>query len=64
MKALRHELDVFAEAAELDRERVRRWAHFRAVQTAFHGRRFGFGRARTGPYLDRIIALVDQLAVS
>ncbi len=64
MKALRHELDVFAEAAELDRDRVRRWAHLRAVQAAFHGRRFGFGRARSGPYLDRIIALVDQLAVS
>jgi streptomycin 6-kinase len=64
MKALRHELDVFAEAAELDRERVRRWAHFHAVQKAFHGRRHGFGRARGGPYLDRIMALVDQLAVS
>ncbi len=64
MKALRHELDVFAEAAELDRERVRRWAHFHAVQKAFHGRRHGFGRARRGPYLDRIVALVDQLAVS
>jgi streptomycin 6-kinase len=64
MKALRHELDVFAETAELDRERVRRWAHLRAVQAAFHGRRHGFGRARGGPYLDRLIALVDQLAVS
>lgn len=64
MKALRHELDVFAETAELDRERVRLWAHFRAVQAAFHGRRYGFGRARSGPYLDRIIAVVDQLAVS
>ena len=39
MKALRHELDVFAEAAELDRDRVRRWAHFQVVQAAFHGRR-------------------------
>jgi len=64
MKTLRHEVDVFAEAAELDRDRVRRWAHFQAVQAAFHGRRHGFGRSRGGPYLDRIIALVDQLAVS
>ncbi|MEU4607909.1 aminoglycoside phosphotransferase family protein [Kribbella sp. NPDC023972] len=64
MKALRHELDVFAEAAELDRERVRRWAHFQAVQAAFHGRRNGFGRARGGPYLNRLIGLVDQLAIS
>ncbi|MFG1816644.1 aminoglycoside phosphotransferase family protein [Kribbella sp. NPDC049174] len=64
MMTLRHEVNVFAEAAELDPERVRRWAHFQAVQAAFHGRRHGFGRARGGPYLDRILALVDQLAVS
>ncbi|TCO44348.1 streptomycin 6-kinase [Kribbella antiqua] len=63
-KALQRELDVFAEAAELDRERVRRWAHLQLVQAAFHGRRYGFGRARSGPLLDRIIALADQLAVS
>jgi streptomycin 6-kinase len=64
MKALRHELDVFAQAAELNRERVRRWAHLHVVQAAFHGRRRGFGRARGGAYLDRILGLVDQLAVS
>jgi streptomycin 6-kinase len=64
MRALRHELEVFAEAAELDRERVRRWAHFQAVQRAYHGRRHGFGRARSGSYLQRIVALVDQLAIS
>jgi len=64
MKALDHELEVFTEAAELDRERVRRWAHFQAVQRAYHGRRHGFGRARGGLYLQRIVALVDQLAVS
>jgi streptomycin 6-kinase len=63
-KALRHELAVFAEAAGLDPERVRRWAHLQVVQAAFHGRRHGFGRARGGPYLERIIALVDQLVVS
>jgi streptomycin 6-kinase len=49
---------------EPDRERVRRWAHLHVVQAAFHGRRRGFGRARGGAYLDRILALVDQLAVS
>lgn len=64
MKALLHELSVFAEAAELDPERIRQWAHLRAVQDAFHGRRHGFGVARGGPLLDRIIAVVDQLAVS
>jgi streptomycin 6-kinase len=64
MKALLHELEVFADAAELDPERIRRWAHLRAVQDAFHGRRYGFGVVRKGPFLDRIIAIVDQLAVS
>jgi len=64
MKALHRELDVFAEAAELDRERVRRWAQLQLVQAAFHGRRYGFRRARGGPFLDRLIALVDQLAIS
>jgi streptomycin 6-kinase len=64
MKALRHEVAVFAEAAALDPERVRRWAHLQVVQAAFHGRRYGFGRARGGPYLERIVAFVDQLVVS
>ncbi|MFI6830537.1 aminoglycoside phosphotransferase family protein [Kribbella sp. NPDC050241] len=64
MKALLHELDVFAEAAQLDRERVRRWAHLQVVQAAFHGRRHGFGRARGGPLLDRLLAVVDHWAVS
>jgi streptomycin 6-kinase len=64
MKALERELDVFAEAAELDRERVRRWAQLQIVQAAFHGRRYGFGRSRGGPLLDRLIGFVDQLAVS
>ncbi|WP_202867390.1 aminoglycoside phosphotransferase family protein [Kribbella pittospori] len=64
MKALLHELDTFADAAELDPERVRRWAHLQVVQAAFHGRRHGFGRARGGPLLDRILSLVDHWAIS
>jgi streptomycin 6-kinase len=63
MKGLQRELDVFAEAAELDRDRVRRWAHFHAVEAALGGRRYGFGRARSGPQLDRVMQLVDQLAL-
>ena len=47
-KAVHRTLDVFSEAAELDRERVRRWAQLHAVQAAFHGRRHGFRMARTG----------------
>ncbi|MBW8800495.1 MAG: phosphotransferase [Streptomyces sp.] len=55
-------LDVFAEAAELDRERVRRWAQLHAVQAAFWGRRHGFRIARSGPRLDRITRFADSLA--
>ncbi|MCC5475514.1 aminoglycoside phosphotransferase family protein [Streptomyces barringtoniae] len=61
-KAVRRALDVFAEAAGLDRERVRRWAQLHAVQAAFHGRRHGFRRARQGARRDRLIALADHLA--
>jgi streptomycin 6-kinase len=61
-KAVHRALDVFAEAAELDRERVRSWARFHAVQAAFHGRRHGFRVARGGPRLDWVIRFVDELA--
>ncbi|MFI6676328.1 aminoglycoside phosphotransferase family protein [Kribbella sp. NPDC050470] len=64
MKALQRELEVFAEAAELDPERVRLWAQLQAVQAALHGRRYGYGRARSGPLLKRLNALADQLAMS
>ncbi|MFV2175820.1 aminoglycoside phosphotransferase family protein [Actinomadura sp. LOL_016] len=63
-KAVRRVLDVFAEAAELDRERVRRWAQLHAVQAAFHGRRHGFGIARGGAWLDRLTDYADRLAES
>jgi streptomycin 6-kinase len=33
------------------------------VQSAFWGRRHGFGRARSGSQLDHFIALADELAV-
>ncbi|MEU4893348.1 aminoglycoside phosphotransferase family protein [Streptomyces sp. NPDC044780] len=56
-------LDVFAETAELDRTRVRRWAQFHAVQAAFWGRRHGFRIARGGPRLDGLTRFVDHLAV-
>ncbi|MFB7828497.1 aminoglycoside phosphotransferase family protein [Streptomyces hydrogenans] len=55
-------LDVFAESAELDRERVRRWSQLQAVQAAFWGRRHGFRLARTGPLLDRVTQYADHLA--
>jgi streptomycin 6-kinase len=58
---LRRSLDIFAGSAELDRERVARWAQLHAVQSAFWGRRHGFRRGRTGAERDRLIALVDGL---
>lgn len=61
-KALFRALHVFAEAAEVDRERARRWAQFHAVQSSFWGRRHGFRRARTGKRLDRLTQFVDSLA--
>ena len=61
-KALHRAMDVFAEAAELDRGRVQRWAQLHAVQGAFWARRHGFRVARGGLALEQIIALADGLA--
>jgi streptomycin 6-kinase len=61
-KALRRALQVFADEAEVDRERARRWVQFHAVQAAFWGRRHGFRRARGGPQPDRLTQFVDSLA--
>jgi streptomycin 6-kinase len=60
-KGIQRTLEVFTEAAELDRERVWRWAQLHAVQTAFWGRRQGFRLGRTGAERNRLIALVDSL---
>ncbi|MFE9634575.1 aminoglycoside phosphotransferase family protein [Streptomyces sp. NPDC006463] len=61
-KAVHRALDVFVEAAELDRERALRWAQFHAVQASFWGRRHGFRIARSGPRLDWITGFTDHLA--
>ncbi|MCX4808002.1 aminoglycoside phosphotransferase family protein [Streptomyces sp. NPDC058682] len=61
-KAVHRTVDVFVEAAELERERVRRWAQLHAVQAAFWARRHGFRVARGGPLLDRITEFADHLA--
>ncbi|MFD8722291.1 aminoglycoside phosphotransferase family protein [Streptomyces sp. NPDC059629] len=55
-------LDIFAETAQLDRERVRRWAQFHVARASFWGRRHGFRVARGGPQLDRITEFADELA--
>jgi streptomycin 6-kinase len=61
-KAVHRTVDVFAEAAELDRERTQRWAQLLAVQAAFWGRRHGFRRARGGSRLDWLTEFADCLA--
>ncbi|MEV1170401.1 aminoglycoside phosphotransferase family protein [Nonomuraea sp. NPDC049784] len=61
-KALHRTLDVFAEAAEVDRERAQRWAQFHAVQAAFWGRRHGFRMARGGSRLDWLTEFADRVA--
>ncbi|MFG2439044.1 aminoglycoside phosphotransferase family protein [Streptomyces sp. NPDC048508] len=61
-KAVHRVLDVFTEAAEIDRERVQRWAQFHAVQASFWGRRHGFRIARGGPRLDWLTDFADRLA--
>lgn len=61
-RAAHRALDVFAEAAELDRERTRCWAQLHAVQAAFRARRHGFRIARGGPLLDTITDFADRLA--
>lgn len=61
-KAVHRVLDVFAEAAELDRERVQRWAQLHAVQAAFWGRRHGRRTAAGGPRLDWLTQFADRLA--
>ncbi|MBC9728364.1 aminoglycoside phosphotransferase family protein [Streptomyces sp. TRM68367] len=61
-KAVHRVVDTFAEAAELDRERVRRWCHFHAVRTAFQARRGGFRVARGGPRLALLTGFADHLA--
>lgn len=62
LKAVQRAVDVYAEAAGVERERVRRWLQLHAVQGAFWGRRHGFRRARSGPQLDPLIAYADQMA--
>ncbi len=61
-KAVLRILDVYVEAAELDRVRVQRWAQLNLVQAAFWGRRHGFRIARGGPQLDRFVYFADRLA--
>ena len=60
--AVRRTLDVFADAAEVDRASVQRWAQLHAVQAAFSGRRRGFRIARSGSRADRLTEFAEQLS--
>jgi streptomycin 6-kinase len=62
-RAARRGLDIFAEAAELDRERVRRWAQFHAAEAALWGRRHGFSDVRGGPRLTEFAERLAELLV-
>jgi streptomycin 6-kinase len=65
VRAVRRALDVFAEAAGLDRTRVRRWAQLHTVQAAFWVRRNGSAAAQRGGLApDRLAAFADRLAES
>ncbi|MBC2874746.1 MULTISPECIES: aminoglycoside phosphotransferase family protein [Streptomyces] len=57
--ALLRRLDVFAEAAELDRERTFRWAQLRCVQAALWGRDHGDPEWLVGMY-DHVAGLLSR----
>ncbi len=61
-KALHRTLDVFAEAAELDREHARCWAQLHAVQAAFWGRRHDFRISLGGSQPTALTAFMEHLA--
>ncbi|GAA1142201.1 aminoglycoside phosphotransferase family protein [Kribbella jejuensis] len=64
LRHLQVELHEFAEASGVDGERIRRWTQLIAVQASFWGRRHGFGRARGGTELDRVVRLIDEVAIA
>jgi streptomycin 6-kinase len=61
-KAVLRLFDVFAEAAEVDVERVRRWTQFYAVDAAFWARRQGFSGVRGGEELEHMVSLCELAA--
>jgi streptomycin 6-kinase len=63
-RAVDRALAVYAEAAEVDRDRARAWAQVHALQGAFWSRRHGIRRARSGDPRDRVVAFADHLATT
>ncbi|WP_328322939.1 aminoglycoside phosphotransferase family protein [Kribbella sp. NBC_00382] len=60
-RRLHRTLDIFSEAAHLDRTRVGRWAQLHAVQTAFWGHHNGYRRGRAGQARTNLLTLVETL---
>ena len=60
-KAVLRMLEVFAESAELDYERVRRWANFHAVSSAFWWHRHGSRAARSSTEFDQVVLMAGRL---
>ena len=60
-KAALRLLEVFSDAAELEYDRVRRWANFQVVSSLFWGCRYGLRVTRSGGESDRVGKLVDRL---
>jgi streptomycin 6-kinase len=56
-------LEFFTESAELEYERVRRWANFHAVSSVFWAYRHGFRAARSGSELGRVLDRADRLVL-
>jgi streptomycin 6-kinase len=63
-KAAMRMLEIFAETAGLELERVVRWAGYRAVESALWGRRHGFRAARSGSGRDLLVELLDELVAT
>lgn len=60
--AVHRTLDVFTEAAEVDRELLQHWAQFHLVRASFSGRRRGFRIARAGARTDQLTGYAEHLA--
>ncbi|MCX5401484.1 aminoglycoside phosphotransferase family protein [Streptomyces sp. NBC_00102] len=61
-RAVDRALDIYTEAAELDRERTRRWAQWHAVTATYRGIRHGYRVARDGPERDRVTDFAAHLS--
>jgi streptomycin 6-kinase len=59
VKAALRLIGVFAEAAGLDPEHVRRWTQYHLVDTALWGRRHGFSSARDRAQWEPLVALAE-----